>query len=69
MKALEWSQCYIHQFFRRLMAANSLVGDGIWWKFKLIQTFMVVVTCKSEEDPSNDGGTGVVTTFNLIIPL
>ena len=34
-------------FFRRIRAANSIFGDGILIKFKLIQTFMVVlVTCK-----------------------
>ena len=38
MKALEWSQqCYIiHQFLRCSRAANSLIGDGILTKFKLI---------------------------------
>ena len=33
--------------------ANSVVGDGIWQKFKIIQAFIVVlVTCKNDEDPS-----------------
>ena len=33
-----------------LKATNSVVSDGIWPKFKLIQTLMVVlVTCKNEE--------------------
>ena len=38
LKALEWSQqCYIsHQYFRCSKAANSLIGDGILTKFKLI---------------------------------
>ena len=51
-------------FFRRSRAAYSIVRDGILSKFKLIQAFMVgLVTCKNEEDPSNNGGTRVVTTF------
>ena len=34
----------------RSRAANSVVGDGIWQKFKLIQAFMVVlVTYKNDE--------------------
>ena len=39
------------------MAANSVVGDGILTKFKLIQAFMVVlVTCKNGEgSPKNEG--------------
>ena len=38
---------YIHQVLR---AANSITGDGIWPKLKLIQAFIVVlVTCKNEE--------------------
>ena len=33
-------QCYIiHQFLRCSMAANSLMGDGILTKFKLIWAF------------------------------
>ena len=39
------------------MAANSVVGDGILTKFKLIQAFMVVlVTCKNEEGSSKNEG-------------
>ena len=51
MKALEWSQlCYIiHQFLRCSRAANSLIGDGILTKFKLIGAFIVVLLiCKNE---------------------
>ena len=41
--------------FRRSRAANSIVGDRIWQKFKLIQASMVVlVTCKNDEDPSEN---------------
>ena len=48
MKALEWSQHY-PSLLRRSMAANSIIGEGIWTNFKLIQAFMVVrVTCKIE---------------------
>ena len=45
MKVLEWSQqCYIiHQFIRFSRAANSLKGDGILTKFKLIGAFIVVL--------------------------
>ena len=45
MKALEWSQqCYIiDQFLRCSRAANSLIGDGIFTKFKLIGAFIVVL--------------------------
>ena len=39
---------YIH-FFKRSRTANSVVGDGIWQKFKLVQAFMIVfVTCQNE---------------------
>ena len=66
LKALEWSQDY-SLIFRYARAANSVVGDGILTKFKLIQAFMVVlVTCKSEEDVSKNEGTRVVTT---LLPL
>ena len=45
MKALEWSQqCYIiHKFLRCSRAANSLIGDGILTKFKLIRAVIVVL--------------------------
>ena len=42
----------IHSFLKCSRAANSVVGDGIWQKFKLIQAFIVVlVTCKNDVDP------------------
>ena len=42
-------------FFRCSRAANSVVGDGILMKFKLIQAFMfVLVTQKNEEDSRNE---------------
>ena len=64
VKALEWSQNYSLIFFRRSLAANSEVSDGILPKFKLIQAFMVhLVTCKNEEDPSKNDCTRVVTLF------
>ena len=38
-------------FFKCSRADNSVVGDGILTKLKLIQTFTVVlVTCKNEDD-------------------
>ena len=51
MKALEWSQQFyiIHQFLRCSRAANSIIGDGIFTKFKLIRAFIVVLLiCKNE---------------------
>ena len=57
-------------FFRCSRAANYQVNDGILPKFELIKAFMVgLVTCKNEEDPSNNEGTRVVTTFFPIISL
>ena len=45
MKALEWSQqCYNNnQFIRCSRATNSLKGDGILTKFKLVPAFIVVL--------------------------
>ena len=51
-------------FFKRSKAANSVVGDGIWQKFKLTQAFMVVlITCKNYEDQFKKESTRVLTTF------
>ena len=42
----------ILQFLRRSRAANSIVGNGIWLKFNLIQAFIgVLITSNNEEDP------------------
>ena len=61
MKVLEWSQHYT-AIFRRSRAANSLAGDWVWPKIKLIQTFIgVLVTCKNEEDPFKNEGARVTT--------
>ena len=39
-------------FFRCSKADISVVSDGLWPSFELIQAFMHVVdTCKSEDDP------------------
>ena len=65
MKALEWSQhCYIiHQFLRCSRAANSLIGDRILTKFKLIRAYIVVLLiCKNEYDLFKNESTRVVTT-------
>ena len=63
MKVLECSQYYTF-IFQMFKAANSVVGDEIWQKFKLIQAFMVVlVTCKNDEDPLKNESTRVLTTF------
>ena len=54
----------IHQFLRWSRRANSIIGDGILTKFKLIQAFIVVlVICKNKEDPFKIESTRVVTTF------
>ena len=66
LKALEWSQqCYIiHQFLRCSRAANSLIGDGILMKFKVIRALTVVLLiCKNEFDLFKIESTRVVTTF------
>ena len=53
--------------FRCSRAANSEVSDGILPKFIPIQAFMAdLVTCKNEEDPLENEGTRVVTTFLLL---
>ena len=45
-------------------AANSLIGDGILTKFKLIRDFIVfLLTGKNEEDQFKIESTRVVTTF------
>ena len=66
MKVLEWSQqCFIiNQFLRCPRAANSLMGDGILTKFKLIRALIVVLLiCKNEYDLFKSESTRVVTTF------
>ena len=46
------------------MAANSEVSDEILPKFKSIQAFIVdLVICKNKEDPLENEGTTVATTF------
>ena len=46
-------------------AAYSAVSGGIWSKFELIQTFMVVLlTGKNKEDPVKNEATRVLTTFH-----
>ena len=45
------------------MAADSVAGDWVRLKIKLIQTVMVaLVTCKNEEDTFKNEGARVVTT-------
>ena len=66
MKALEWSQHY-SLIFRRSRAANSEVSRGNLPKFHPIQAYMVdLVICKNKEDPLENEGTRVVTTFFLL---
>ena len=63
MKALERSLHYT-LIFQTFWEANSVVSDGIWPIFELIQAFMVALaTYKNDEDPFKNEGTRVVTTF------
>ena len=57
------------RFCRSSRAANSVVSDGIWPKFELIQAYniiIVLVTCKNGEDPLENECARWVTT---ILPL
>ena len=55
-----WWKCS----FQMLKAANSIVSDEIWPKFKLINTLIyVLVTYKDEENQMKNEGTRVVTTL------
>ena len=66
MKVLEWSQHYL-LIFHTLKGSYSKVSGGILPKFKPIRAFMAdLVTCKNEEDPLENEGTRVVTTFLLL---
>ena len=49
------------------MAANSIVGDQVWVKIKLIDALIVVLdTCKNDEDPSKNESTSVLKTLLLV---
>ena len=62
-RALEQSQHY-PTVLRCSMGANSIIGDGILTKFKLIQALIVVLlVCKNKEDAFKIESTRVVTTF------
>ena len=51
MKALVWSHQYL-SIFKCPRAANSIICDGIWQKFKLMQACMVVLdSYKNDEYP------------------
>ena len=43
--------------------ANSIKGDEISTKFKVIQALIVALLCKNKEDPFKFESTRVVTTF------
>ena len=52
-------------FSRRSRAANSAVLGPIWPNFELVRDVMnVLVTCKYEEDPIENEGARVDTTFS-----
>ena len=64
-----WSQqCYIiHQILRCSWTANSLIGYGIFAKFKLIRAFIaVLLICKNEYDLFKIERIRVVTIFLLL---
>ena len=51
-------------FFRRRMAAYSVICGGILPKFELVQAFMhVLVTRKNKEDQTKNEGARVFTRF------
>ena len=53
-------------FSRRSRAANSAVHGRIWSNFKLVHDFLIViVTCKTEEDPIKNEGARVFTTLHI----
>ena len=48
------------------MAANPVVGDGIWQIFKVIQAFMIVLdTCTNDADPFKNDHTRVLATLYI----
>ena len=50
--------------FQKLDGMYSVVSGRMWLKFKLIQAFMhFLVCCKNEEDPIENDGARVLTTF------
>ena len=42
MKALEWSQDYPSILKKLKGSLNSMIGDGIWPKFKVISSFYAI---------------------------
>ena len=55
-------------FFRCSRAANSVVGGGIWPKFKLVHAFMyVLVTYKIEDQMKNERARVVKTLYCYIV--
>ena len=63
MKAPEWSQHYL-MIFHTLEGSLLQASNGILLKIEPIQASMVDLnTCKNEEDPLENEGTRVVTTF------
>ena len=54
----------MNSLFKCSRAADSVVGDGIWQKFKTNQAFIVVlVTCKTDEDLFKNESTRMLITF------
>ena len=70
MKEIECSQDFsryksMGDFSRRSRAANTAVLGPIWPNFELVRNVMdVLVTCKYEEDPIQNKGARVDTTFS-----
>ena len=54
-------------FFRHSRAANSVVSNPIWPKFKLVRDFMhVLVTCKYKKDRIKSNREKVETPFSQL---
>ena len=74
MKELECSQDFSHYktrgiFSRCPRAANSPVLGPIWLNFELVRYVIdVLVTCKYEEDPIENEGASIFTTFSPLYP-
>ena len=68
MKVLEWSQQISNCKSMQILydARGKLTPQSCFWfyfKFKLIQAFIIVLTCKNEEDPIKNEGARAVTTM------
>ena len=66
MKAQEWPQHSIIDFFTQSRADNSAVKGRFWLKFGLIRDVMaILVSYKYKEDPIKIESARVATTLNI----